>query len=40
VQTRYACEPGATGATAGDVAPVANAAVVLHLLSGEITTGD
>ena len=39
-QTRYACEPGATGATAGDVAPVANAAVVLHLLSGEITTGD
>lgn len=39
-QIRYAGPPGATGATAGSVAPVANAAVVLHLLVGEITTGD
>lgn len=39
-QTRYVGMPGSTGTTAGDVTPVANAAVVLHLLSGEITTGD
>lgn len=39
-QTRYAFAPASTGSTAGDVTPVANAAVVLHLLSGEITTGD
>lgn len=39
-QTRYAFGPGSTGSTAGDVTPVANAAVVLHLLTGEITTGD
>lgn len=39
-QTRVVGMPGATGTTAGDYAPVANAAVVLHLLVGEITTGD
>lgn len=39
-QIRYAGPPASTGSTAGDVTPVANAAVVLHLLSGEITTGD
>lgn len=39
-QTRVAHAPGSTGSTAGDYAPVANAAVVLHLLTGEITTGD
>lgn len=39
-QTRMVGLPGSTGTTAGDYAPVANAAVVLHLLSGEITTGD
>jgi hypothetical protein len=38
-QTRMVGMPGATGSTAGDYAPVANAAVVLHLLTGEITTG-
>jgi hypothetical protein len=38
-QTRVAFGPGATGATAGDYAPVANAAVVLHLLTAEIITG-
>lgn len=32
--------PGATGTTAGSFEPVANAAVVLHMLTGEITTGD
>lgn len=32
--------PGSTGATAGDVAPVSAAALVLHLLVGEIITGD
>lgn len=31
---------GSTGVTPGSVEPVANAAVVLHLLVGEITTGD
>lgn len=39
-QTRVASFLGSTGSTAGDVTPVANAAVVLHLLVGEITTGD
>lgn len=39
-QTRYAGMPGSTGTTAGDVTPVAAAAIVLALLSGEITTGD
>jgi len=39
-QTRVAGMPASTGSTAGDYAPVANAAVVLHLLTGEITTGD
>lgn len=38
-QTRVVGMPGATGTTASDYAPVANAALVLHLLSGEITTG-
>ena len=39
-QTRVAGFIGSTGATAGDVAPVANAAVVAHLLTAEIITGD
>lgn len=39
-QTRYVGMPGSTGATDGSVAPVANAAVVLHMLVGEIITGD
>jgi hypothetical protein len=39
-QTRVVGMPGSTGSTAGDYAPVAGAAVVLHLLTGEITTGD
>lgn len=39
-QTRTAISPASTGATAGDITPLANAAVVLHLLTGEITTGD
>lgn len=39
-QMRVAYPPASTGATAGDFNPVANAAVVLHLLVGEITTGD
>lgn len=39
-QTRYVGMPGSTSTTAADVTPVANAAVVLHLLSGEITTGN
>lgn len=39
-QTRMVGMPGASGGTPGDYAPVANAAVVLHLLTGEITTGD
>lgn len=38
-QLRVAGTPASTGSTAGDVTPVANAAVVMHLLSGEITTG-
>lgn len=32
--------PGATGSTAGSYLLVANAAIVAHLLVGEITTGD
>lgn len=39
-QTRVAFPPASTGSTAGDYAPVANAAVVLHMLTGEITTGN
>ncbi len=39
-QTRVAHAPGSMTTVAGDYAPVANAAVVLHLLSGEIITGD
>lgn len=39
-QIRTANAPASTGSTAGDVAPVANAPVVLHMLSGEITTGN
>lgn len=39
-QTRIVGDPGSTGATAGDYAPVANAALVLHLLTGEVITGD
>ena len=39
-QTRVARFPASTGATAGDVTPVANAAVVLHMLTGEVITGD
>jgi hypothetical protein len=38
-QTRYAFPIGSSGATAGDVNPVANAALVLHLLTAEIITG-
>lgn len=38
-QTRYAGPPGSVTTTAAGVAPVANAAIVLHLLVGEITTG-
>lgn len=38
-QTRVVHAPSAIGATPGDYAPVANAAVVLHLLVGEIITG-
>lgn len=39
-QIRTATHPASTSTTAGDITPVANAAIVLHLLSGEITTGD
>lgn len=38
-QMRVAGLPGATGTTAGGFAPVDNAAVVLHLLNSEVTTG-
>lgn len=31
--------PGSTGTTAGSYEPVADAAVVLHMLTGEVTTG-
>jgi hypothetical protein len=40
VQTRVVGFPGSTSTTASDVAPVTTAAVVAHLLVGEITTGD
>ena len=39
-QIRSAWGPASTSTTAGSFAPVANAAVVLHMLTGEITTGD
>jgi hypothetical protein len=39
-QIRSAGAPASTGSTAGDITPVANAAVVMHMLTGEITTGD
>lgn len=39
-ETRVVGFPGATGTTSGDVEPVAGAALVAHLLVGEITTGD
>ncbi len=38
-QTRYVGMPGSVTTTAADVNPVANAAIMLHLLTGEITTG-
>lgn len=38
-QTRLAFPPASTGATAGDITPAANAAVVLHQLVGDMTTG-
>ena len=38
-QTRYVGMQASTGATASDVTPAANAAVVMHLLVGEVTTG-
>ena len=38
-QLRWVGPTGSTGATAADVTPIA-AALVLHLLVGEITTGD
>lgn len=39
-QFRIVGFPGSTGSTAGDVTPVSAAALVMHLLVGEITTGD
>ena len=39
-QHRVATMMSHVGTTAGDTNPTAGAAVVLHLLSGEITTGD
>lgn len=39
-QIRIVGRPGSTGSTAGDIAPVANAAIVLHQLVGEIITGN
>lgn len=39
-QTRVANGPATTGSTAGGYAPVAAAPIVLHLLTGEITTGN
>lgn len=39
-EMRVAGMPGSVTTTAGDYEPVANAAVVLHLLTAEITTGD
>ena len=39
-ETRYVGMPGAVTTTAADVEPVADAAVVMHLLVGEVITGD
>jgi hypothetical protein len=39
-ETRMVGMPGATGTTAGSYEPVDNAAVVLHMLTGEVTTGN
>jgi len=39
-QSRFVGMQASTGATASDVNGVANAAVVLHMLVGEVTTGD
>lgn len=39
-QQRHVGKPGTVTTAAGDVAAVANAALVLHLLVGEIITGD
>jgi hypothetical protein len=39
-QTRVVGMPGSTGSTASDYTPVSAAAAVLHLLTGEIITGD
>ena len=39
-QTRTVGRPGSTSTTAADVNPVSAAAIVAHLLVGEITTGD
>lgn len=39
-ETRVVGFPGATTTTAGDVEPVAAAALVLHMLGTEVTTGD
>lgn len=39
VQTRVVGGLGSTGATASDIALVDNAAVVLHLLAGDVITG-
>lgn len=39
-QIRVAGMAGAALGTPADITPVANAALVIHLLSGEITTGD
>lgn len=38
-QSRAVGLEGSTGTATGDFTPVANAAVVIHLLTGEITTG-
>lgn len=39
-QTRVVGPIGSTGTTSADVTPVSAAALVLHMLVGEITTGD
>lgn len=39
-QHRYVGPPGSVTTTAADISPVANAAIVLHMLVGEIITGD
>lgn len=38
-QARWVGPPGSTGSTVADLNPVANAAIVLHLLTAEIITG-